>query len=109
MARRTREPEDTSLIPLIQEAEAGLKQLLEQAQVQAGDELRAAECDAASALERAREEIPRRLELKRQEQVARFLSAAAPDLEWQDQLARRAEGNFARAVQAIVQAVWSGP
>jgi hypothetical protein len=108
VARRKKELEDTSLIPLIQEAEAGLKKLLEQAQGQAGEELRAAECDASSALERAREEIPRRLELKRQEQVARFQSAAAPDLEGQDRLARRAEGNFARAVQAIVQAVWSG-
>lgn len=97
------------MIPLIQDAEARWRQLLEQARAQAEEEVRSAEREAASALAQAREEIPRRLEGRHQEEVARLQLEPGPGTGEQEELARRAERNLERAVQAIMQAVWEGP
>ena len=108
MAREPREAEDQSLIPLIQETEGRLKQAQEQARARAAAEVAAAERDAGLALERARGEIPLRMQRRQEEAIARIRAGIRPDAEEQGRVVRAAGQNFDRAVEAIVKAVWGG-
>jgi hypothetical protein len=106
MPRTAREPEDRSLIPLIQEAEAELARSLEQARAEAAGIVAEAEHEAAEAVARARGEIPVEIERRRREEKARLASLAEASLGKPGELTGRAERGFARAVRAVVQAVW---
>jgi len=106
MARQPQQPEEQSLIPVIQEAESGLKRRLEQARAQVEAEVREAERAAQLDLEKAGEEIPLRMESRHQEEITRLRAGIRPGSAEQEEVRRRAEGNLQRAVQAIVDAVW---
>ncbi len=112
MAVKQREAEDQSLIPLIQETERQVKQAQEQARARIEAEVAAAESEAASALQRAREQIPLRLERRHAEELARIQAAILAGAGEQEEVLRAslraAESNFGRAVEAIVKAVWEG-
>jgi hypothetical protein len=106
MPRTTSEPEDRSLIPLIQEAEAELARSLEQARAEAAGIVAEAERLAAEAVARGREQIPAEIEDRRREEKARLAALAETVAGEPREPARRAERAFARAVRAVVQAVW---
>jgi hypothetical protein len=106
MPRTSSEPEDRSLIPLIQEAEAELAQSLEQARAEAAGIVAEAERRAAGAVARAREEIPVQVELRRREEKARLAALADARAGEPGETARRAGRGFERALRAVVQAVW---
>jgi hypothetical protein len=109
---KPKEPEDQSLIPLIQETERRMKQAQEQARAQVEAEVAAAESEAGLALQRAREQIPLLMERRRAEELARIQAGIKPAEEEQEKVLgealRSAERNFGRAVEAIVKAVWEG-
>ncbi len=100
------------MIPLIQETERQVKQAQEQARARIEAEVAAAESEAALALQRAREQIPLRMERRHQEELARIQGAILAGSEEQEEVLRAtlraAEQNFGRAVEAIVKAVWEG-
>ena len=100
--------EDQSLIPLIQEAGSRMKQAQEQARARIQAEVAVAEEQAALALQRAREQIPLRMERRHGEELARIQASIAAGLGEQEEVVRSAERNFGRAVEAIVTAVWEG-
>jgi hypothetical protein len=106
MARQQHQPEEQSLIPIIQETESGLKRDLEQARAQVKAEARDAERAAQLDIEKAGEEIPLRMQARHQEEIARLRAGIRPGSAEQEEVQRRAESNFRRAVQAIVDAVW---
>jgi hypothetical protein len=105
---KPKEPEDQSLIPLIQETERRMKQTQEQARAQVEAEVAAAESEAGLALQRAREQIPLLMERRHAEELARIQAGIGPAGEEQEKVVRAAERNFGRAVEAIVKAVWEG-
>ncbi len=105
---KQREPEDQSLIPLIQDTEREVKLAQEQARARIEAEVAAAEAGAATALQQARDEIPLRMERRHREELARIQAGIPSGSGEQEQVLRAAERNFERAVQAIVRAVWEG-
>lgn len=108
MPRTPSEPEDRSLVPLIQDAEAELARSLEQARAEAAGIVAEAGRQAAEALARARVEIPLEIERRRGEEKARLAALADAGAGGAGEPSRKAERAFARAVRAVVQAVW-GP
>jgi len=85
-----------------------MKQAQEQARARIEAEVAAAESEAASALRQAREQIPLRLERRHREELARIQAGIQSGSGEQEEVVRAAENNFARAVEAIVKAVWEG-
>lgn len=108
MPRTSSEPEDRSLIPLIQEAEAELARSLEQARAEAAGIVAEAERQATEAVARAREDIPVEIEGRRREEKARLAALAEARSGKPEETAQRAGRAYERAVRAVVQAVW-GP
>jgi hypothetical protein len=100
--------EEQSMIPAIQEVEAGCRRMLEQAREQAAVEVRAAEREVEEMLRGAREELPLAMERRHQEEVARLEAGLPVRGNGAEELARRAEANLERAVAAIVSKVWAG-
>jgi hypothetical protein len=106
MGKPPRESEEQSLIPVIQETEHGCRLMLEQARAQAEEEVRAAEREAGEALQRAREEIPERMERRHGEEVARLQAGGRPLRGEPAELAHRGERNLEKAVAAVMERVW---
>jgi hypothetical protein len=98
--------EEQSLIPLIQETERQVKQAQEQGRARMEAEVAAAEREAKLALQRARDELPLRLERRHREELARIQAGIRS--ESGGEVEALAEKNFERAVEAIVKAVWEG-
>jgi hypothetical protein len=99
---------DQSLIPLIQETERQVKQAQEQTRARMEAEVEAAEKEAELALQQAREQIPLRMERRQREELTRIQASIRSGSQEQEEVVRAAEKNFARAVEAIVKAVWEG-
>jgi hypothetical protein len=105
---KLREPEDQSVVPLIQETESQVKQALEKAHAQVEAEVAAAAEEAGLVLRRAREQIPLLMQRRHEQELARIQAGIVSGTEEMEKMVHAAEGNFTRAVEAIVRTVWEG-
>jgi vacuolar-type H+-ATPase subunit H len=108
MRKAVQATEEQSMIPAIQEVEAGCRRMLKQAREQAAAEVRDAEREAEELLRRARDELPLAMERRHREEVARLQAGLPVRSGGEQELALRAEANLERAVAAIISRVWAG-
>ncbi len=101
---------EQSLIPLVREREAQIKEMLEQARRSADETIQAAEHEAVERLKALQEELPRALERELGRAVDRMEAEARVRREAVgaagDEVRRVAQQNLEAAVSAIVAAVW---